>query len=77
MFPLSPQIPALRQEDVLQELVLEAGRPPDPGELFLLPLDQSWCFLVGKSPAGFRGTPGSKGGVKSIRSQIIPQIHPR
>lgn len=42
VFPLSPQIPALGQEDALQELVLRV----DSGELFLLPLDQSWCFLV-------------------------------
>lgn len=55
-----PQILALGQEGVLQELVLGVGQPPEPGELFLLPLDQSQCFLVGKSPGGLGRTPGIK-----------------
>lgn len=55
-----PQILALGQEGVLQELVLGVGQPPEPGELFLLPLDQSQCFLVGKSPGGLGRTSGIK-----------------
>lgn len=59
-FLCSPQIPGLGQEGVLQELLLRAGQSPAPGELFLLPLDQSWCLPLGKPPAGLGGTPGVK-----------------
>nr|RLV76510.1 hypothetical protein DV515_00016900 [Chloebia gouldiae] len=73
MFALSPQMAALGQGGVLQELVLGAGQPPEPGELSLLPLDQSWLFLLDKSPASPQGS--STGGM-SQQIRPVPDRSP-
>lgn len=54
--------------------MLAEGQPPEPGELFLLPLDRSWRFPVGKSPASPQGS--SRGGV-SVKSQSGPRSFPK
>ncbi|RLV76501.1 hypothetical protein DV515_00016913 [Chloebia gouldiae] len=64
---------ALGQGGVLQELVLGAGQPPEPGELSLLPLDQSWLFLLDKAPASPQGS--STGGM-SQQIRPVPDRSP-